>query len=403
MNLTIKKPLSSKIVWMLIFLVFIKPAYFGTIAELDQLFNGIRIVAVVFLLIYYLIRKHRLFKLSALLLLYSMIPLFSTFINSGNIINACTLCVVSFGSAMVMDIAAQKKNDVMIDALYGILEILVYANLIAIILFPNGLYLFATESGWISDQAWVLGLRNAQTSYLLLACIVDVAYWYIKPRRIRTSIRCLCLYIAVFITIDYLKIGSGYLSYFLMTILFVVVFLKKSICIPFKAVVISHIVIFFVITSLGNLSSISVLGNTLEMLVGRSGTLSARFHIWTVSWNKVLESPLWGHGILNLNQLTWLSSIAAGATTTHNTFLDIWFRGGLLCFSSFCMILVYVNRRLEFLKAKNQNLYNACSIGFFAFFVVAQAEGAMSGAAMYVLIGLIWALPKMIEARKNET
>ena len=108
MTLTIKKPSSSKIVWMLIFLAFLKPAYFGTIAELDQIFNVIRIVAVVLLLIYYLIRKHRIFKLSALLLLYSVIPLFSTFINEGNIINAFTLCAVSFGSAMVMDIAAQK-------------------------------------------------------------------------------------------------------------------------------------------------------------------------------------------------------------------------------------------------------------------------------------------------------
>lgn len=403
MTLTIKKPSSSKIVWMLIFLAFLKPAYFGTIAELDQIFNVIRIVAVVLLLIYYLIRKHRIFMLSALLLLYSVIPLFSTFINEGNIINAFTLCAVSFGSAMVMDIAAQKRNDMMVDALYSILEILVYANLITIILFPHGLYLFTTESGWISDQTWVLGLRNAQTTYLLLACIVDVTYWYIKPRRVRTNIRCICLYTAVFITINHLKVGSGYLSYFLMTILFIVMFFKKSICLSFKIVVIAHIVMFFFLTSVGKLSPISTLGDALGLIVGRTGTVSARFQIWTISWDKILESPLWGHGALNLNQLTWLSTIAAGATTTHNTFLDMWFRGGLFCFGSFCMILVYINKRLNFLKVKNQNLYNVCSIGFFGFFIVAQAEGALSGATMYVLIGMIWALPTMIEARENET
>ena len=67
------------------------------------------------------------------------------------------------------------------------------------------------------------------------------------------------------------------------------------------------------------------------------------------------------------------------------------------------MILVYINKRLNFLKVKNQNLYNVWSIGFFGFFIVAQAEGALSGATMYVLIGMIWALPTMIEARENET
>ncbi len=400
MKILIKKPSQSKILWMLLLLAFLKPAYFGTITELDKLFNGVRILVVLFMAFYYVVLKKKMLKFSCAFFLFSIVPLLSTFLNSGNVFNAFAFSAVSFGSVMIVELGYEKDGFFLIDALYSILEILVYANLVTMLMFPHGLYLYETSTGWISDQAWILGLRNAQTTYLILACIVDVIYWRLTPKKRDHTIRCCCLYFAVFITINTLKIGSGYVGYALMTLLLIITAIQNKVQVKFHVVAIVHIIIFFLMTSLGKLSSFAALGDTLGLIVGRTNTVSARFRIWSIAWDKILSSPIWGYGILNEKQLSWLSSIAAGATTTHNTFLDMWFRGGFLCFGLFCLVLFLINRKLLMIRDDESYLYNVCGIGFLTFFIVAQAEGAMSGATMYILIGLLWVLPDIVRSRK---
>ena len=400
MRILIKKPSQSKILWMILLLAFLKPAYFGTIAELDMLFDIIRILVILFMAFYYVIIQKKMLKFSLIFLLFSMVPLFATFLNSGNTFKAFAFSAGSFGSVMIIELGYEKNGAFIVDVLYSVLEILVYVNLITLLVFPHGLYLYETSTGWISDQAWILGLRNAQTTYLILTCIVDVIYWQITPKKRGHTIRCVCLYVAVFITINTLRIGSGYVGYTLMTLLLIITAVQKKVRVKFNVVAVGHIIVFFLMTSLGKLSSFAALGDFIGFLVGRTNTVSARFRIWGIAWNKILSSPIWGYGILNEKQLTWLSSIAAGATTTHNTFLDMWFRGGFLCFGLFCLVLAYINRKLTTLRISWPYLYNACGIGFLAFFIIAQAEGAMSGATMYILIGLLWILPDIVRNMK---
>lgn len=397
MKIKIKKPSSSKVIWMLVFLAFLKPAYFGTVSIWDNIFDVIRILAVLVLAFYYFFIKKGIFKFTLQLLMFASIPLFVTVFNRGNLFGAFTSCLLAFGSAMIMDIASRKRNDLMAEAMYQILEILVYSNFIAILMFPNGLYLFETETGWISDQAWILGLRNAQTTYLMLACIVAALYLELKHYRIGITIRCICLYVVVFFTISTLEIGSGFLGFFVLSFMLIFTYFKKNICISFSYVTIGHVVLFFLMTSLGSLSLFSSIGDIVGMFLGRQGTVSARFYIWKISWSKVFESPILGHGIMNSDQLTWLSNIAAGASTTHNTFLDMWLRGGLICFILFCLVLRTINKRISFLKKENLRLYNIGTIGVLVFFIIAQAEGAMSGTTMYILLGLLWSLPNLIQ------
>lgn len=399
MKVLIKKPSQSKILWMIILFAFLKPAYFGTIASWDKAFDILRILMVLFIAVHFFVIRKKVYKFSLIFLLFSIVPLIVTVTNSGNIFNAFTFCAISFGTVMLVELGVEKEGCNFVDALYCVCEILVYVNLITMILWPEGLYLYETSTGWISDQNWFLGLRNAQTTYLILACIVDVIYWELKPTKKATTVRCICLYVSVFITINRLKIGSGYVGYILMTFLIALIFIWKKICIRFDYVVIGHVIVFFLMTSLGKLNSFVKLSNFIGLLVGRVNTVSARFQIWSVAWEKILSSPIWGHGILNENQLSWLSSIAAGASTTHNTFLDMWYRGGLISFSLFCLVLFYISKNLWNIKNSYQSLYNLCSIGTFAFFVIAQSEGAMSGTTMYILIGLLWKMPDIVRKK----
>ena len=140
MKILIKKPSQSKILWMLLLLAFLKPAYFGTITELDKLFNGVRILVVLFMAFYYVVLKKKMLKFSCAFFLFSIVPLLSTFLNSGNVFNAFAFSAVSFGSVMIVELGYEKDGFFLIDALYSILEILVYANLVTMLMFPHGLY-----------------------------------------------------------------------------------------------------------------------------------------------------------------------------------------------------------------------------------------------------------------------
>ena len=82
MKILIKKPSQSKILWMLLLLAFLKPAYFGTIAELDNLFNVVRILVVLFMAFYYVVLQKKMLKFSFVFFLFSIVPLLSTYITA---------------------------------------------------------------------------------------------------------------------------------------------------------------------------------------------------------------------------------------------------------------------------------------------------------------------------------
>ena len=386
----LRKPNKSRLLWMLLFLAFLKPGYFENVEWLDKLFDITRIITVIVLGYYNFIYKRKKSYLALFILAYSLIPLSSTIINGGDVFSALVLCAISFGATMIFDIVISEIPDLLFRTLLPVLEILIYINLLTIFIFPQGLYLFITEQGWISDQCWILGLRNAQTLYLMLGCVVELLNYITHKVKIKSIIRLITMYTVVWITISVLNIGSGILGFIAFGILslILVIIKKNKLRLNFVFVSLFHIIMSLIITNMNTLSSYAI----FVFIRGTGNTVFARSIIWSTVWDKIIQNPILGYGLQKSDNMRWLTSIAAGATTAHNTFLDILFRGGVSTFIVFIAILLIIGRRLKNSECPIQ-LYNWASVSLFTTFIIAQAEGAMSGGNFYLLIGLLWITP----------
>lgn len=70
------------------------------------------------------------------------------------------------------------------------------------------------------------------------------------------------------------------------------------------------------------------------------GTISSRFTLWSMGWSKVMESPLFGHGLWQIHHLEdgprCRMGIVCGA---HNSFLVLWGEAGIIPFLLFVLFI----------------------------------------------------------------
>lgn len=76
---------------------------------------------------------------------------------------------------------------------------------------------------------------------------------------------------------------------------------------------------------------IRTFGGDFEALEGAGGSLNNRFTLWSLGWSKVMESPLFGHGLWQIHHLEdgprCRMNTVCGA---HNSFLILWGEAGII-------------------------------------------------------------------------
>ena len=79
---------------------------------------------------------------------------------------------------------------------------------------------------------------------------------------------------------------------------------------------------------------IRTLGGDLE------GTINTRFTLWSLGWSKVMESPLFGHGLWQIHHLEHGPRCRAGTLCgVHNSFLILWGEAGIIPLVLFVLFL----------------------------------------------------------------
>jgi len=384
-----KTSILEKVFWMLLFLSFLRPYWFSNNSSVELVLNALRIAVVLYTLgyVFFLKKEMNLFFLFVCLFCFCVVV--TTFAYSGDMYRALLLAVCSLGGVSVVWLSYQVHKDLSIvfSSLLPVLEVLICANLVCFFAFPNGMGVHVTETGWISNQVWLFGLRNASVAYLIFGCVVSYVYYSCVKTEF-AKIRFLLMLVISFANVYVMKLGGGIIGIVCMVALiaFSKVYSKR---ISFIAVVILFALFFIIIT---NVDVSGILSQFAEMLGKTSNTLSVRYNVWTEVWEKVWQKPFFGYGYQRNEELTWLLRIASGASTSHNTYLDVLFVGGGVAFCVFFIVQLLVADRYKE-SCLTSNIANCAVICFVSYFVVAQSEGHLPAPTMYMLMGVLWILP----------
>lgn len=386
--------IKSKFLWFIIFFVYVNPAYLDRF----RVFGYFTMVVKLLLFAYFfLFRVMHIKKLSLKILPwigYALIPTVVTVFSDGDIINAFIYSFTIISVALMFFYEKNKHVKDMVNGLATVMELLVIINLLTIVLVPDGLYTYETNVGWRSNDVWFFGLRNSHSTFLYLACFASTLDYFINERESKKVI-CVLTHIVAVITVLLLDSGGGIVSfsaYFIM--LFLLIRKRKtnlkSFVLKINIVIIVNIAIFIFLSFFAADTNVA---NIFEIIgEQRVYTMGRRLSIWSAVWEHIMDSPIFGTGFVKAENLTWLTRLAAGATTSHNSMIDICFRGGYVTFIIYCIMLITSGSYIDKNEDINYKFKNYIAISWFTILLLLQSEGAMMSIPLLVTVGITYRL-----------
>ena len=230
-----KKEFLNNIWLLLIIIPFFKPDIIVSFTKLNYIFTIWQFASFIYIFVLYL-KKGKISKFVLLFLLYYLILLVATILNSGNINKWITNFTLYLGSILIIEKYIKEDRIKILRILVIIFYALTIGNTISFIVFPNGL----AQTEFLGTPIYMLGIDNRFAfTYIPGLCVIG-AYELLKNKKIGK------------ITILYFIITFGTLLYFwsagalLVEALFIIYFIfiyKMKISIYPK--------IYFVIAVLG--------------------------------------------------------------------------------------------------------------------------------------------------------
>lgn len=337
--------------------ILLEPAYFSTIVVVDKVFEMFKIVVTIFT-IYAYIKANLNFQFYILLpFIYESSVFFSTCINSANYKSAILEMAYVINFCLLTQLMINKNVKLYIKAIYYVLEIYSYINLLSCFVYPNGLYI--NGNGF---PCFFLGYRNTAYQYIfpmvVFSTINSIMQCGKLKLRVFIDISCYMIFSIRTNTVTGCILGITYLVGLCLNKLFIHI---KVRWVFLTGLFLSFLVVIVKVQNL--------FAHFLITRLRRNITFSGR----TILWDKLLrfinEKPILGWGIVDMPQLTniyW-------AGQAHNQFLQILFQCGVLGLALFVFMLMVIS--VKFDKSKNNQYKKIFIISMITYMLSFLTEG----------------------------
>lgn len=306
----------------------------------------------------YLYRNVLPSKITCMLLVLWMTIFFSSLLNNNDVYASAIKILSIFTFILLVDYFYKKNSINCLKCLLFVFEILIYSNLVAIIVFPQGF----NEGD--HEKIWLLDNYSAQLKWFLPA--VCVAFDYTVKTKLTN--RTYFLYAAIFITT--ILSGSATLTSTVAVMIILWIFVKKNIIIVNIKTGIEISLIFLigivVFRLQDNFSFI------IETLLNRNLSFTGRTDIWNSALYMFCNQPIIGYGYWvyppvphwSPDLYTSVNGVAV-ASHAHCQFLHFLIQGGIIFFSGFVVLNLWLSTKLN----KNNSLISRFA-GFIIFLIL---------------------------------
>ena len=252
--------------------------------------------------------------------------------------------------------------------------VFVVINVITQLIYPNGLYIGATQYGM-----WLFGNRNAFIFFYYMGVMVATLHYLIKFKRLKLSY---FLYVTLMVFSEIIG-GSATGGLSIIVTVLLIVFLRNIKMSKFKVCGISVLLSIFISYLIINVGVNTSIARAIEIYLNRNITFTGRSTIWNTAL-RLLE----GHQLMGLG---W-AEIPVGwywdVYQCHNNYLDLIFTGGIILFAIY-LALVYVSiRRLD---VKEKNISRAIlAFLFVGYTVVYIMEARRKEVGIFLLLAMMY-------------
>lgn len=227
-------------------------------------------------------------------------------------------------------------------------------NLITFFLFPQGMYtMYGSNGSFYSNEVWILGGKNGYFCFMFFAIalyLLNFRYYscdfkttgiHYKRKKMNNLFLSFMFYFLIVINTFLVSKSVTLMIGISMIIVYLALaknnlFGKRSLTVMYFAFF--SVAIYFLLFS----NTDNWLLKMISDFTGKSITLSGRTLIWQRSINAIHSIFPLGTGFQNPLQFV----ITMGQTTSHDKYLWIIYRGGLIAFILFCSFIIDAARNL---------------------------------------------------------
>lgn len=330
-------------------------------------------------------RRIYIFEKARILMLFFLVMGFSTVVNSGvdidKFISLAKMIII------ILFIAAQweRNSQELILTVENVLLLLIFANLISVLLYPDGVYEYFMPNQWGGgevDRQWILEQKNSFSYY----CIVLLAASSIRSSALEMKIcdrKWLLEYLICIASVVISKSSTGTIVLVVELIylaLYRLIGRENRFNSKFMTLVISCVYIIFVT---GNTA---LFGNVIYALTGKSSNLSTRLVIWKNSFDYIARHPIIGGGYTFGDEFqSMLGNLHF--SSTHNMVVQIMFYGGIVLLAVFIYMVIHL--------VKNASIIREQKIAYVVFGVVLMilieglTESLVGSVKIYILLQIL--------------
>lgn len=380
------KILNNKFFLMLLILPFLKPSfleYIPLLSFIDTLFDGMKIIAFIVIIFLY-IKNKKISPIMTCLILYQIALFISTVVNNGNHWKLAVNCgtIISFG--MLTELGIKNNCRLFLKTLLDILSVMICANLMTIILFPQGI----AQDNYYGNIYYLLGIRNGFPPVLIPVMGLTILYSSFYEKKLILSAKLLITVISISILITWS--ATGVVGWFIL--LFFILFIYKNkyskfLNAPFLYFV--YIIMFIAIVLLRLQSYFSYI---IENILHKNISFTGRTDIWDIAIALIKRSPMLGYGVYEGHGLIFYRNQFYYA---HNAVLEVMLQGGLFALFFFIMMLVFSAIFLN--KYKTHPAAQIITFTIFAMMCMMLMEAYLSFIWFYALLTISGCVPDIVK------
>lgn len=318
-----------------------------------------------------------------IIILYYLSLFFSNYINASLNLSYLLSLILSIGFALLLGYAILNKNELL--SLLLALKILIYLyallNIILIFIYPEGIPSVLQERG---SRYYLFGNVNTSIRFLLPGLLFSMLYDVLKKDKVGKG--SWLLLIITWITLIKTWAVTAMFGLFFYSVIILLNMKKTKVYFAYIGALIGSIImtaflVFFKIES-------NLLAEIL-LYFEKDLTFSTRDVLWMNAVDTIKQSIIWGYGDLDSDELGYFIGNRYGS---HNYYLDILLRGGIVSASILLVGLLYMSTKI--IRSKGSFITNLLVASSGAYFVMWMAEPFI--ATEYLMFSILFVLMSQI-------
>ncbi len=358
----------------LLFYIFISIPFYSSsfvdrFAYLDNFFKGWKLISLMCIIV--CILHFNISNVTFLIIVSELYLVVVTILRNADLKRALGTVFPIISMLLVYELGKNNFR-VFIQSQYIIFSVLIYCNFLCEVAFPRGMFISPLTHYW---QNWILGYYNNHSVYYIPAICIALLYGKIKKNN--TLVFVLIMVIAISAII--VKSGGVLAALLAMGVYWGV--LRKKRFLGFFFSWGCGLAFFLIIVVMRTRVVVDFLTNIFEQSIGKGRSFIARYKLWGVAIEHIMDKPFVGHGIEG--QIARLREYGWGLHA-HNLILELLHQGGIIYFALFLIVLFICGKKCSL--CSNRFVSSVVSCGCFGWVIATLVEPFYNALLMPILL-----------------